>query len=209
MAKRGLSIVGVNGKGGVGKTMVGYCWMVGGASKGKERFMIELDSTGNMSERFPDMATFIEPNKNFEIPKEMDVYIDMGGYEDHREDYILSKANLIVVPFVPTFEGVITTVRTLERIKHHKTPFLFVANQVNKSKKTEYLIDEAIMTFREALGNRDVELFVLPQSEALRTAINASKSVQELANQSGIRGRAYQPMAKKVDELDELIESFR
>ena len=206
---RDLTIVGVNGKGGVGKTMVGYNWVIGGKFKEIERFMIELDSTGNMAERFPEQATFIAPDRNFEIPEGMDTYIDMGGYEDHREDYLLGKANLIIVPFIPTFESVITTVRTLERIRHHKTPFLFVANMVNKTKKTQELIDEAIMTFRETLGNRDVELFVLPQSEALRTAVNASVSVQELASQKGIKGRAYKPMAEKIEELDELIESFR
>jgi len=206
---RSLVTVGINGKGGVGKTMIGYNWAIGGAFRGKKRFIIELDTTGNMAERFPDIATFIAPNKNFEIPKGMDVYIDMGGYEDHREDYLLEKADLIIVPFVPSYENVITTVRTLERIRHHQTPFLFVANMVNKTKKTEKLIDAAIMEFRKVLGNRDVELFVLPQSEALRTAVNESISVQELATRDGIKGKPYKTMATKVDELDELIESFR
>jgi MinD-like ATPase involved in chromosome partitioning or flagellar assembly len=209
MKDRNLVIVGVNGKGGVGKTMVGYNWVIGGKFNGNSRFMIELDSTGNMAERFPKLATFIAPNKNFEIPKGMDVYIDMGGYEDHREDYLLEKANLIIVPFVPSYENVITTVRTLERIKHHKTPFLFVANMVNKTKKTEKLIDSAITEFRKVLGNRDVELFTLPQSEGLRTAVNANVSVQELSIQGGIKGKPYRAIAGKVNELDELIESFR
>ncbi len=192
-----------NYKGGMGKSLISHQLITG-----SEFFGIEIDTFGNLSDRLPEQVQFIPVDEDFEIPDEMNIVVDMGGYKDHREDYLIEGSTLIVVPFVPTLESVMSTMSMLESIKHHNTPFLFVANMVKKGKKMEALIEDALKNFREILGNREIESIVIPQSDALRTAINENVSVIELANRPGIRGTAYRPIAKKIQELIEIVESY-
>ena len=192
-----------NYKGGMGKSLIAHQLITG-----SEFFGIEIDTFGNLSDRLPEQVQFIPVDEDFEIPDGMNIVLDMGGYKDHREDYLISGSTLVIVPFVPTLESVMSTMSMLESIKHHNTPFLFVANMVKKGKKVEALIEDALKNFQEVLGNREIESITIPQSDALRTAINENVSVIELANRPGIMGTAYRPIAKKIQELINIVESY-
>ena len=68
-------------------------------------------------------------------------------------------------------------------------------------------INDAKFVFDDILGF-EVQMFPIPMSVALQTAINENKSIFELSEQGGIRGYAYKKSAKIIHDLHDTIRDY-
>lgn len=193
-----MSVTIANFKGGVGKSLIAHqlitCFNYDG---------VEIDPYGSLSDRLPNKVVKVDINdKTLPNTSEKTVF-DFGGFDDIKLDQAIDRSNLIVIPFIPTLESIQGTVDTLNRIKTHDKPILMVANMVQKPNDVE----DARFVFNEVLGF-EIEIYQIPISVALQTAINENKAITELAKQSGIRAYAYKKAEKIIKGLYEVINSY-
>jgi chromosome partitioning protein len=190
----------VNFKGGVGKSLIAHQlattmgWNI-----------IEVDPYGSLAERLPDIVAHVGLNEPMPVLEgiEESIIFDFGGFDDKKVKEAIELSNLVIIPYIPTLESIQTTIDTVNAIKELDTPILFVANMPQK----EQDIEDSSFVLKETLGF-EVEIFVLPMSVALQTAINENVSIKELAQRGGIRGYAYKKAASKIDELISVIYSY-
>jgi len=193
-----MNITVVNFKGGVGKSMIAHQLISGFGFYG-----CEIDPYGSLSERLPDRVSRIDIlQKNLEKPKNETIF-DFGGFDDIKLDQAISYSDLIIIPFIPTLETIQGTVDTLVRVASANKPILMIPNMSQK----ENDINDAKFVFEETLGF-EIEMFPIPMSVALQTAINENRSIAELSKQGGIKGYAYKKSSKVMADLHDKIREY-
>ena len=187
-----------NFKGGVGKSLIAHQLITGFGYKG-----VEIDPYGSLNERLPEDVVKINLKDKY-LPeiKEKSVF-DFGGFEDSKLSQAVKASSLVIIPFIPTLETIQGTVDTIHKVKDFDTPILFVANMSQKKED----IKDAEFVFTEVLGF-DIEVFQIPLSVALQTAINENKSVIDLSKQGGLKGYAYKKASKVITDLHEKIQEY-
>lgn len=128
---------------------------------------------------------------------------DFGGFDDKKIVEAAGMSDLLLVPFIPTPESMQGTVKTVNRLKSLDRPILFVANMAQKPGDVE----DAAFVFREILET-EAEIFSLPLSVALQTAIFENRSVLELAEQTGLKKFAYKKAAGVMEALHKTIREY-
>lgn len=192
-----MNITICNFKGGVGKSLIAHQLITGFGYNG-----VEVDPYGDLSERLEGKVTFQKLNKKLDENYENTVF-DFGGFDDKNIKRAVKQSDLIIIPFVPTPESVQGTIKTLNVVAEFDTPILFVANMGQKAQD----IKDVEFVFQEILGF-DVDIFELPLSVALQTAIFENKSVLELADQKGLKRFAYQKAAGHIADLHSRILAY-
>ena len=193
-----MNITVVNFKGGVGKSMIAHQLISGFGFYG-----CEIDPYGSLSERLPDRVSRIDIlQKNLEKPKNETIF-DFGGFDDIKLDQAISYSDLIIIPFIPTLETIQGTVDTLVRVASANKPILMIPNMSQK----ENDINDAKFVFEETLGF-EIEMFPIPMSVALQTAINENRSITELSQQGGIKAYAYKKSSKLMVDLHDKIREY-
>jgi chromosome partitioning protein len=163
----------------------------------------EIDPYGSLSDRLPVQVDRIEIQEKHLPKPENETIFDFGGFDDIKLDQAVEYSDLIVIPFIPTLETIQGTVDTLVRIAPMNKPILLVPNMSQK----ENDIKDAKFVFDETLGF-EVEMFALPMSVALQTAINENRSIIELSQQGGIKGYAYKKSANLMRDLHSKIREY-
>lgn len=193
-----MNITIVNFKGGVGKSMIAHQLITGFGFRG-----CEIDPYGSLSDRLPERVERIDiRQKGLEQPSEATIF-DFGGFDDVKLDQAIGHSDLVIIPFIPTLETIQGTVDTLVRVAPMNKPILMVPNMSQK----EGDINDAKFVFDETLGF-EVEMFALPMSVALQTAINENRSIIELSQQGGIRAYAYRKSANLIRNLHAKISEY-
>lgn len=193
-----MNITIVNFKGGVGKSMIAHQLITGFGYQG-----CEIDPYGSLSDRLPDVVGRIEIQEKYLPEPNRDTIFDFGGFDDIKLDQAIGYSDLIVIPFIPTLETIQGTVDTLVRVAPMDKPILLVPNMSQK----ENDINDAKFVFDETLGF-EVEMFALPMSVALQTAINENRSIIDLSQQGGIKGYAYKKSANLMRDLHAKIREY-
>jgi chromosome partitioning protein len=186
-----------NFKGGVGKSLIAHQLITSFGYEG-----MEIDPYGSLAERIPKRVKKIDIDAKA-LPKVHNTIFDFGGFDDIKLHLAIDQSDLVIIPFIPTLESVQGTVDTLNRVKHCDKPLLMVANMVQKPADVE----DAKFVFAEVLQS-EVEIFSVPLSIALQTAINENRSIIELASQGGIRAYAYKKAKKIIEDLNSLIQLY-
>lgn len=193
-----MNITIVNFKGGVGKSMIAHQLISGFGFRG-----CEIDPYGSLSDRLPNEVNRIEiQEKYLPVPEEETIF-DFGGFDDIKLDQAIGYSDLIIIPFIPTLETIQGTVDTLIRVAPMNKPILMVPNMSQK----ENDINDAKFVFEETLGF-EVEMFPIPMSVGLQTAINENKSIIELTQQGGIKAYAYKKGANLLRDLHAKIREY-
>ncbi|MGD9970423.1 MAG: ParA family protein [Sulfuricurvum sp.] len=193
-----MNITIVNFKGGVGKSMIAHQLISGFGFKG-----LEIDPYGSLAERLPDAVERIElRQKQLDRPSNETIF-DFGGFDDIKLDQAVAYSDLIIIPFIPTLETIQGTVDTLVRVAPMNKPILMVPNMSQK----ENDIADARFVFEETLGF-EIDMFPIPMSVGLQTAINENKSIIELSTQGGIKAYAYRKGATLFNELHAKIREY-
>lgn len=193
-----MNITIVNFKGGVGKSMIAHQLITGFGFRG-----CEIDPYGSLSDRLPDQVERIDIQQKHLAQPQGETIFDFGGFDDIKLDQAIGYSDLIVIPFIPTLETIQGTVDTLVRVAPMNKPILMVPNMSQK----ENDISDAKFVFEETLGF-EIEMFPIPMSVGLQTAINENKSIIELTRQGGIKAYAYKKGANLVRELHALIREY-
>lgn len=193
-----MNITIVNFKGGVGKSMIAHQLITGFGYRG-----CEIDPYGSLSDRLPEKVERIEIQEKHLVEPSYNTIFDFGGFDDIKLDQAIGYSDLIVIPFIPTLETIQGTVDTLVRVAPMNKPILLVPNMSQK----ENDISDAKFVFDETLGF-EVEMFALPMSVALQTAINENRSIIELSEQGGIKGYAYKKSANLLRNLHAKIREY-
>jgi len=193
-----MNITVVNFKGGVGKSMIAHQLISGFGFYG-----CEVDPYGSLSDRLPERVERIDiQQKHLEKPKNETIF-DFGGFDDIKLDQAINYSDLIIIPFIPTLETIQGTVDTLVRVASANKPILMVPNMSQK----ENDINDAKFVFEETLGF-EIEMFPIPMSVALQTAINENRSITELSQQGGIKGYAYKKSSRLMADLHDKIREY-
>ncbi|MDD5716359.1 MAG: ParA family protein [Sulfuricurvum sp.] len=193
-----MNITIVNFKGGVGKSMIAHQLISGFGFRG-----CEIDPYGSLSDRVPEKVERVDIQaKHLAMPREETIF-DFGGFDDIKLDQAIEFSDLIIIPFIPTLETIQGTLDTLIRVASFDKPILLVPNMSQK----ENDIQDAKFVFEDALGY-EVEMFSIPMSIALQTAINENKSIIDLSKQSGIKAYAYKKSAKIIRDLYDTIRAY-
>jgi len=193
-----MNITIVNFKGGVGKSMIAHQLITGFGFQG-----CEIDPYGSLSERIPGKVNRIDIREKYLAKPTAETVFDFGGFDDIKLDQAIGYSDLIIIPFIPTLETIQGTVDTLMRVASANKPILMVPNMSQK----ENDINDAKFVFEETLGF-EIEMFPLPMSVALQTAINENKSIVELSEQGGIKAYAYKKGTKLFRDLHEKIREY-
>lgn len=193
-----MNITIVNFKGGVGKSMIAHQLITGFGFRG-----CEVDPYGSLSDRLPDRVRRIEIQEKYLSEPSEETIFDFGGFDDIKLDQAISYSDLIIIPFIPTLETIQGTVDTLVRVASANKPILMVPNMSQK----ENDINDAKFVYEETLGF-EVELFPIPMSVALQTAINENRSIIDLSQQGGIKGYAYKKSANIIRDLHAKIREY-
>ena len=193
-----MNITIVNFKGGVGKSMIAHQLISGFGFRG-----CEIDPYGSLSDRLPETVKRVEIREKYlETPLEETIF-DFGGFDDVKLDQAVGYSDLIIIPFIPTLETIQGTVDTLVRVAPMNKPILMVPNMSQK----ENDIADAKFVFEETLGF-EIEMFPIPMSVGLQTAINENKSIIELSKQGGIKAYAYKKGASLLQDLHSKIREY-
>jgi len=181
----------VNYKGGVGKSLIAHQLITCFDFQG-----YELDVYGNLAQRLPGNVIKIE-RKMPEI--QGDSVIDTGGYDDKKLHEAIKISDLVLIPFIPSFESIQSTVSALITLKDHLAykNILFVVNMAQKSNMTE----KAIQAFEKIL-KRKPEMYNLPIMQSYQTAVNYNRAITKLAESN----RVYQKAADIIKGLYERIK---
>lgn len=193
-----MNITIVNFKGGVGKSMIAHQLITGFGFRG-----CEIDPYGSLSERLGESVERVDIlQKRLPCP-EGETIFDFGGFDDVKLDQAVEYSDLVIVPFIPTLETIQSTVDTLVRIAPMNKPILMVPNMSQK----ENDIQDAKFVFDDTLGFA-VEMFPIPMSVGLQTAINENRSIIELSQQGGIKAYAYRKGAEMFRNLHAKIREY-
>ncbi|HEX5623818.1 MAG TPA: ParA family protein [Sulfuricurvum sp.] len=193
-----MNITIVNFKGGVGKSMIAHQLISGFGFEG-----CEIDPYGSLSERIPGKVNRIDIQEKHLPQPDVETVFDFGGFDDVKLDQAIEYSDLIIIPFIPTLETIQGTVDTLVRVASANKAIMMVPNMSQK----ENDISDAKFVFEETLGF-EVEMFPIPMSVALQTAINENKSILELSEQGGIKAYAYKKSANLFRELHAKIREY-
>ena len=194
-----MKITITNFKGGVGKSLLAHQLITCFGFNG-----VEIDPYGSLNERLPDRVIRIDIAAK-RLPDDIkdDTVFDFGGFDDIKLDLAINQSDLVIIPFIPTLESVQGTIDTLNRVKELNTPLLMVANMVQKPDD----VNDAKFVFEEVLGF-EVEIYQIPISVALQTAINENKAITELAQQKGIRAYAYKKASNIITGLMDVVKQY-
>ena len=196
MKIKDLKIGVLNDKGGVGKSAI--VMQIALANNLK---VIELDTYGNIAKRVPNTVSF-EEGERVKLPRTGGYVVDFGGFAHTQEDYILSKLDVLVIPFLATAESVETTYNMIDRFEID-IPILFVANRI--SKKDEKAVLSAFGLFNRVIDGAN--LSALTESRAIQSAINNGFDIVSASGQKGLKGQPYRKMAEQLKKLFEKIEN--
>lgn len=191
----------INFKGGVGKSLIAHQLITGFKYSG-----IEFDDYGNLSDRLPEKVIRVAKKggaKYLEENKLKNVILDFGGYDSKALRKAMEISDVAVVPFIPTVESVQTTLDTIAALKKEAKlpPVLFVANQalkIDTIKKVKALFDR--------LMKEDTNMFVLPQSVALQSALSENRCVIDIAKSGDLRSFGFRKIAVKIEDLQKAIK---
>jgi cellulose biosynthesis protein BcsQ len=179
-----------NFKGGVGKSMIAHQLITGFGFKG-----YEVDPYGSLADRLGFVVRLETDAK--ELPQIVGRTIfDFGGFDSKLLREAVKISDLIIVPFIPTYETLQATLNTLEMLREYDKPILLVANLVKKQSD----IIECETMFNEFFGF-EVEIVQLADSVALQTAIADNKSIIEMAKGGGLKAYTYRKAADSINAL--------
>ena len=194
-----MKVVIWTGKGGNGKSFLTAQLIYNGFEA------IDLDPFGDIFDRFEDKSIYLEEYE--EIPDlsgiEGDIVLDFKGGKDRRLKGALDKADLLIIPVVPSRESVATTLKSIEYI-NHDIKKLFVINMIDKDSNLEDTLEVLRDSIEEEIVYSTIKL-----SKAYRTSINNNESIVAMAEEKSLRSGAYRTHSKEIKAFLNKVEEFR
>lgn len=128
-----------------------------------------------------------------ELPDNINVIYDLGGFLDLRVGELLNKVDVVVIPTGCDLVEIQTTINCVAEIEEATDKILII---VNKTVKGDF---EPIKD--EILKHYDYPIFELKKSRALPAVFEEQKSINELIKEGGLRAYSFAPVAEQFDAI--------
>lgn len=195
-----MKITVYNIKGGVGKTDISLNLAL------TMGFAIITNEPFSPIEKVFDESRFIKLERDDKLPKlppdKYDVIFDLGGYLDNRAISALQQSDCVVVPLINEFKDVHTTVNFIQEIEGYNNRIIIVAN---KTQKGDFENIKEIM--KENYPQYPV--LEIKFSRSLPNIMKEKKSIQEMAEEGGLKAYFCKPVANQFEKLIKTINSIK
>lgn len=129
-----------------------------------------------------------------ELPPEIDVIFDFGGYLDKRAIHALQQADYVLVPVVNEFKDVHTTINFIQEIEEFNNKIIIIANRTRKGDFAE--IKEIIGTHYEKYP-----VYEIKESRAMPNILKEKSSIQGMVDQGGLKKFNYKGINEQFNTL--------
>ncbi len=185
-----------NFKGGVGKTSIALNLAL------TCNFGIITNDVYSPIDRVLSKEKFIkvEPNDNFpEIPDDLNIIYDLGGYIDKRAVSIIKKSNYVLIPSLPDFLSLQLTINTISEIETYSKKIIVIGN---KTKKNDIIHIKEIMKKCKFFYS----ILELKESKAFINIFREKRSIRQMIKQGGLKKYHYSDLN---DQFNKLIEELK
>lgn len=212
-----------NPKGGVTKSSI-----VEYGVRYKKYYGAEFDTNGVLSSIFEKdgkghLIEYVDIERDFVVPDEKYFMFDMGGYEDYRLPYLLSQADILVVPYTIDERDVMVTLMMIRDLfsMHEKgkidltlIPIIFVPSLFDAKKKSIVkMVEDSMQTIFDMVPDiLQVDFFPLPLTHAMVLSRKNRCSIWELVKEPRkyglVQGSCYEADAIRYDEFFKKIGMY-
>lgn len=144
----------------------------------------------------------IEPQEGLpEIPLEVPLIYDFGGYVDSRVLYAVKQSKYVIVPICADSDGDIQAgITTATELKEHSEKIIFVCNKTDK---------ERVQGVKNAMSEffPNTPFFIINKSKALSNLRHKPKSIFEIVEENGNNAYVYRNINKQINDLINFLKA--
>jgi hypothetical protein len=197
-----MKVVFYNFKGGVGKTSIGVNYALS-----NDMAFITNDIYSPVEDIFPPerfMKVGVD-NKFPDLPSDIDVVFDLGGYVDGRVLEVVRGADAIVVPLSDEYKDKFVTVSFIEEIQEFTSKIVIVANKLEN--KASYFNIKRIIDGK--FGDGAYPIVPIKITKAFNHVTDSGDSLHEIVKKGGANGYHFKPVLQQFKQLERVIEKVR
>lgn len=128
-----------------------------------------------------------------EIPNDIDIIYDLGGFIDTRVSDVLSSVDAVIVPTINEFLALQTTIECITQIEQLTDRMAVV---INMTVRGDFESAKEVLS-----GFFNYEMFELKKSTGLSKMFTVNKTVRELIEEGGLLGHAYKPLSIQFNDI--------
>ena len=188
-----------NPKGGVGKTAIALNFALT-AGYGA----VTNDPATIIEDVLPSAKclTLSAKQKPPDIPSNIPLIYDFGGFPDKLALEVLDKSQYVMVPVLPLKENVPTNLNFLEELRKYKSEarIILIINQTVRDQFTQFA--EIFKTFHP-----DAPIFEIKKSTVFWRMVSEKKSLRQLAAEAASAKKIYARSFEKIaDQFNEIMK---
>lgn len=158
----------------------------------------------------------VKPDEAFpELPDEIDMVFDLGGYIEGGSASILSalrQSDVVLVPVFNTFQAINGGYNTIREVREHNPNIVIIATKLERKDKYsgQWERGEDFVNIRDRLfGLLEAEypIFPLKASKGFDAIIDHEKSLRQLVAEGGLNGYAYREPAQQFDAIYQYLDT--
>lgn len=191
-------------KGGVGKTAISVnCCLTTGAA------LITNDYHNTIIESVIPLQRLLKlkPGEDFpDIPDDVDVVYDLGGYVDPRVVKPLTTVDWVLIPVENTKEALQAAIHTVAEVRVYNQEIIIIANKLKRSglENIQKIIWETT-TPRDDDGQqimaKRLPILPLKSTTAFEHVTDKSKSLQQLVDAKGILAYHFKEPSQQFEQI--------
>lgn len=144
-----------------------------------------------------DMLLKLPPNQKMpELPDEVDIIFDLGGYPDERAIYAMGQSNYVLVPTKADTNRLKAALDTINEIKKYNSNIVVIVNFAEAG-DSKLVKDVLLHNFPKL----DIPVFELKKSNAIPNIMTEKKSVHEMVKDGGLKKYHFQSVVNQFDAI--------
>jgi len=136
--------------------------------------------------------------KTPQVPNDVDVIFDYGGYVDSRAIDALKQSDFVLIPVVRSIPDIKVTIPSIQEIERYNKNIILIAN---KSEPGDY---KNLKELFSEIG--EFHTLEIKKSEAINDMFVKKKSIHQIVREGGIKGYHFKKIANQFDQLTNYIK---